>query len=270
MKTLLIFLALGLCFTLYAVSGRKSKKEEWEKLKKWDYAHRGLHHDDIPENTLRAYKEAIEHGYGFEFDIQRTKDDVLVVMHDFSLLRACNIDKNIDECTYEEIKDLTVFNQSDRIPLFTEVLDLVSGQIPLIIEIKMNSNNTRVCELVAEVLDQYKGAYCVESFNPVAVKWFKDHRPDWIRGQLSTSYNKNRKNPWIINYLLSNVLTNVLTRPDFVAYNVNDLDKHWGFKFYRDLIKGFTVLWTVRDQNTYTACKAKYDIQIFENFIPKH
>lgn len=261
----MICLILLILFYLFLLLPRYSKKNEWDKLKKYTYAHRGLHDSQKPENTLAAYKAAIDHGYGFEFDVQRTKDDVLVVMHDASLERSCQINRRIDECTYEEIKDLTVFNSNEKIPLFTEVLEMVNGKVPLVIEIKQYGFNTKTCELISELLDKYQGTFCVESFHPAAVFWFKKNRPHWIRGQLSCLHTKEKKNPWIVSFLLEYLLLNVITRPDFVAYDVNGIH-NLSFKIYRDILKGATALWTVKDKDTYLKNQKKHDIQIFENF----
>ncbi|MEA5027047.1 hypothetical protein SDC9_124784 [bioreactor metagenome] len=260
-----ILLGLFLLY-LFILMPRYTKKKNWEQLSTFNYAHRGLHNDRLPENTLEAYQKAIDHGYGFEFDVQHTKDNILVVMHDFSLKRACGLDKLVSELTYDEIKELTVFGSEYHIPLFTDVLKLADGKVPLVIEIKQNSQDCTTCELVSKYLDSYHGSFCVESFHPSAVKWFRDHRPDWIRGQLSADFSKDdTKSAWL-SLLLENLCFNIMTRPDFVAYCVEDIHK-FSFRIYRDLLKGNTALWTIRDQKTFTRYKSSHGVLIFENFI---
>ena len=262
----LVILLILILIYLFLLMPRYSKKEEWRELCKHNYAHRGLHNDKYPENTLVAYQNAIDHGFGFEFDVQRTKDDVLIIMHDFNLKRACNIDKAIVDLTYNEIKDLTVFGSEYHIPLFTEVLELVNGKVPLVIEFKQNDNNTKTCDLATPFLDNYTGKFCVESFHPLAVKWFKDKRPNWIRGQLSADFTKDDTKSALLSFLLENLLFSVLNRPDFVAYDVKDI-RMFSFRVYRDILKGQTALWTIQDQATFTKYKDNHDLLIFENFI---
>ena len=87
-------------------------------------AHRGFHNleKNIPENSIKAFKEAIKNNYVIELDIHRTKDNKLVVFHDYNLKRVCGIDKTIESCTYKELSKLYLFNTSSKIPLFSEVL----------------------------------------------------------------------------------------------------------------------------------------------------
>lgn len=262
----LFVLLIFIIIYLFLLMPRYSKKSEWQKLSEHNYAHRGLHNESYPENTLVAYQNAIDHGYGFEFDVQRTKDDVLVIMHDFNLKRACNVDKLIIDLTYDELKDLKVFGSKYHIPLFKEVLELVNGKVPLVIEFKQNDNNTKTCDLAAPFLDNYHGQFCVESFHPLAVKWFKDKRPDWIRGQLSADFTKDDTKSVFLSFMLENLLFSVLNRPDFVAYDVKDI-KMFSFRVYRDILKGQTALWTIQDQATFIKYKDNHDLMIFENFI---
>ncbi|MEA5018421.1 MAG: glycerophosphodiester phosphodiesterase family protein [Erysipelotrichaceae bacterium] len=262
-----IMLVIGL-FILYCfcLLPRYQNRKSWQEFAKYHYAHRGLHNKDIPENTLAAFQSAIDHGYGFELDVQRTKDNVLVVMHDFDLKRACNVDKKVSELNYDELKELYVFNSNQHIPLFSEVLALVKGQVPLIVEIKQNDNDTTNCSLAANHLDEYKGTFCVESFHPYAVRWFKQNRPEWIRGQLAADFSEDDTKSFWLSIALENLLFNVITRPDFVAYQAEDI-KMLSFKFFRYILKGNTALWTVRDKATYQNLKQEYPVIIFEDFV---
>ena len=93
-------------------------------------------------------------------------------------------------------------------------------KVPLIVEVKSEGDWKKTTQLMAERMDSYRGCYCMESFHPFAVKWFKDHRPEIIRGQLSTNYFKDKINrKWYEKFLLSNLMLNFLTKPDFIAYN---------------------------------------------------
>ena len=148
------------------------------------YAHRGLHKNTniIPENSLPAFRLAIENQYGIELDVRLTKDNIPVVFHDTTLLRVCGVDKKVRDLTFDELSNIYLYDSKEQIPLLTEVLDLVNGQVPLIIELKTNENDTTVCSIVAPILDNYMGVYCVESFNPLILMWYKKNRPIVIRG----------------------------------------------------------------------------------------
>ena len=205
----LILLTLLILIYLYLILPRYNHQEAWKRLSNYRYAHRGLHNELAPENTLVAFQLAIDHGYGFELDVQRTKDNILVVLHDHNLKRTCGLDKEINELTYDQIKELKVFNSDQHIPLFEEVLALVSGKVPMIIEIKQNSKDPTTCELTAKYLDNYQGAFCIESFHPYAVKWFKEYRPEWIRGQLAADFSKDDTKSIFLSFVLENLLLNL-------------------------------------------------------------
>lgn len=267
---LLIFLIILLSFAIYLflTLPRLSKKREFQRLMSYDYAHRGLHDETIPENSLKAFKRAVEHGYGMELDVQLSQDQELVIMHDFNLKRACGVDFDVDHCTLEECEQFTLFGSNEKIPELKAVLETVAGKTPLIIEIKQKGIDNTVCRKTAMLLDHYEGLFCVESFNPIAVCWFKKHRPNFLRGQLSDSFLHDEKMNRTLKFILKNLLTNFLSRPDFIAYHVEHLD-NLAFRLNRLLYQVSTVTWTLRDQETYQKVKKNVDCVIFENFIPK-
>ena len=258
---LLLLLILGLCFLIFFMMPRFSKRKALLPFAKWNYAHRGYHDlaKGFPENSLPAFERACTHGYGMELDVQLTKDQKLVVLHDFSLLRACGIDAQVDELTLDEIKKLRLFNTVCTIPTFEEVLELVDGRTPLIVEIKQKGADSETCRQSAKLLDHYQGSYCVESFNPMAVGWFKNHRPNYVRGQLSGELNM--KQP--AKFILENLLANFISRPDFIAYDVEHRNRT-ALKLCKALFKAPIVYWTVKDRADYDALKSS--IIIFEGF----
>lgn len=232
------------------------------------YAHRGLHlgENTAPENSMAAFNLAVEKNYGIELDVQLSKDGIPLVFHDSSLKRVCGVDKYLDELTFHELRELNLFNSNERIPSFTEVLELVNGKVPLIIELKTRSNNISVCPLVAEILDNYKGIYCVESFNPLVVFWYKKNRPHVIRGQLSTNHLKGKHNK-ILGFLMQNLLFNFLTKPDFIAFD-HLYDSMISFRLCKWLYKPVTVAYTIKSLEELNDKVNKYDLIIFDNFIP--
>ena len=146
------------------------------------------------------------------------------------------------------------------------MLNLVDGKVPLIVEYKLDQVQTKVCELGNKLLKQYKGAYCIESFHPLAVKWYRKNRPDVLRGQLSMNFKeeyKAHKEYIFLTYLL----TNVATRPDFIAYQHSDAS-NISRKICR-VLGALSVTWTIKNQKQYEAVKDEFDLFIFDSCILK-
>ena len=263
-------LAIPMAAGAYAflVAPRMINKPDVSVLKGVHYAHRGLHdnHSDAPENSMKAFKKAVDAGYGIEMDIQLTKDKIPVVFHDETLNRMCGVEGKVWEFTFEELQKLTLAESEERIPKFEDVLALVGGKVPLIVEYKLDVPSTEVCEIADPMLQAYNGIYCIESFHPFAVKWYREHRPEVIRGQLSQDFSKQEKYKGkFIYWLLSNLLTNVLTRPDFIAYNHKDADM-----FSRkvcSLMGALPVAYTIKSREEYEKVKDQFELFIFDSFI---
>lgn len=238
------------------------------KLWRTLYAHRGLHTKDkkVPENSMAAFSAAVAAGYGMELDVNITSDEKIVVFHDDDLKRVCGINKKINDCTYEELQSYRLYDTAETIPLFSDVLKLVDGKEALIVELKLSRRNRALCEKTAALLDEYKGAYCIESFDPRIVFWFKKHRPQTVRGQLSAGCKNYRGQPFYQGLLLSGLFTNIMTRPHFVAYKHEDL-KRFKLGLYR-LLGGKLFGWTVRDADDEQSLRRYFDSVIFEFFSP--
>lgn len=253
---------------LFLVAPRMFGKPDRNMLFGVYYAHRGLFNNetDAPENSLRAIEKAVENGYGIEFDVQLSKDNIPVVFHDSSLKRMCGVEGKVWEYTLEELQKMKLADSNQTIPTFEQVLKTIDGKVPLIIEYKMDRPDTRVCELGNALLETYNGPYCIESFHPLAVQWYRKHRPDVIRGQLSENYGKHGRKK-IHFWIMTNLLTNFMTRPDFIAYRHEDADT-----FARRICKGLgalSVAWTIRSEEQYEKAKEKFDLFIFDSFILK-
>lgn len=225
-------------------------------------AHRGFHNAENPENTLGAFQRAIDNNYAIELDVQLLKDGTVVVVHDNKLSRLCGEDKYVSNCDYKEIKNLKVLNSSFTIPTFKEVLDLVDGKTPLLIEIK---NTLKVGELESktfELLKNYNGEYAIQSFNPYSLAWFKDNAPNVLRGQLS-SFFKGENLSFIKKLLLKKLKLNKISNPNFISYNAENLPNK-----YCKRCKLPVLAWTVRSQEQYLDVIKYCDNIIFENFVP--
>ena len=257
-------------------------------LGKYYCAHRGFFNNESqwPENSIAAFKRAVDNGYGIELDVQLTKDGVPVVFHDCSLKRMCGVDKNVWDVKFKDIRKLKLANSNEIIPTFEEVLEAVDGNTPLIVEIKGEKNVIKATKKACELLDEYYGpvdengnvdaennrlsgsfGYCVESFNPLAVWWYKKNRPEVIRGQLSTVYSIDDRKKSLIHKMMTYLAFNVFTKPDFVAYNVKFANRLW-FKIYRKLSNVFTVAWTVKSEEQYEEIKNLFDVIIFDTYVP--
>ena len=140
-------------------------------------AHRGLYNnkEGIVENTIKAFNKAIEKGYAIELDVQILKDGNLIVFHDDNLLRLTGINKRVYDSTLEYIKSVNLLNTNEKIPTLKETLDVILGKVPLVIEIKSGIFSHNIEKKIYEVLKEYKGKFCIESFNLFNVLWFKNN-----------------------------------------------------------------------------------------------
>lgn len=263
---LLIILLILVALYLLSLRCRRGHKG-LAQLQNWKYAHRGLHDETLPENSMAAFQAALASGYGIELDIHLLKDGNLAVMHDSSLKRTAGADVLIEDLTTDDLGKYHLNGTAETIPAFSQVLELFSGKAPLIVELKTAGKNyAQLAEAACNMLSSYDGPYCIESFDPRCILWLKKHRPDIIRGQLAENFLTVKSTvPWILRFLLTHQLLNFLIVPDFVAYKFEDrknlgnflVRKFWG-------VQG--VSWTIRSQeNLKTAEKEGY-LPIFEGF----
>lgn len=238
-------------------------KNSWLYTKK--IAHRGLHDEQSAENSMSAFAKAIEAGYAIEIDVHATKDNQVVISHDYNLKRMCGADVIIENTEFKELRKYKLGNTEEHIPLLTELLGIAEGKAPLLIELKAEKKIGRLEQEVYAVLRNYKGEFALQSFNPYSIKWFKRYKPEWIRGQLSGDY-KGSQFSAVKRNILANCRLNFLTKPDFISYNIDQLPVASVTKFRE---KGGVLLgWTVRDQKTADRKASEVDNIIFENFIP--
>ena len=269
-RILCLFVGIIIIIYLFLILPNLSRSKSLEPFQSTSFAHRGLFDNAsyTPENSLTAFQRAIDYGYGIELDVQLTKDKVPVVAHDYDLKRACGEDRLISSLTFDELSNYPLFNSTETIPSLEEVLTLVDGQVPVLIELKVELNYLETCKKVNESLASYKGDLCIISFNPLALNWFRKQNPAVIRGQLSTNYFKDDiKQPVIIQFLLSNLLLNCFSRPDLILYN-NCYDNNFSLNVCKKLFKCPTLFWTITDEQQYLEIKAQNDIPIFEGFVP--
>lgn len=254
------------------------------------YAHRGFHDNktSAPENSMAAFRKAVDRGYGIECDVQLTKDGIPVIFHDFTLERVARYPEGqipeeavkhddgsygvagkVIDYTYEELMQFHLMNSDEKIPKFEDFLKMVDGRVPLIIELKIELTDVSVCPVVDKMLRDYRGVYCIESFNPLGLWWYRRHHKDVFRGQLSEEFfheiDRLMHTPLYV--LLAFLVFNFLTKPDFIAYN-HQHQRNLSRKLCHGLYRNTAAAWTIRSQAELDECKKHFDIYIFEGFIP--
>ena len=321
---------------------RQKKNNTWDNLSGFRYAHRGLFHqplsasvkilippltplwkDDIvqwkaegkkivPENSMAAFRMAVKHGFGSELDVHLTKDGRLAVYHDTNLIRVCGVNEEIENLTWDEVRQLRLLDTDARIPEFSEVLDLYTSPkartdridartasdtktgsgvktasdtntsaarseeqeylyLPLIIELKAEKNVKELCAAVMEQIDRYPSLnYCVESFDPRVVYWFRKHRPDVIRGQLTENFCRSRdavrKWGYIMTFGMWCGAPDILSRPDFIASKFRDR-KNLIMRL-RHRLGVRQVNWTIKNRRQLDDVDREGGLSIFERFNP--
>lgn len=268
-KIIVVIIAIALALILLAMRGRR-KHPKLAQLCKWYYAHRGCHGNGVPENSMQAFRIAKESGYGIELDVHLLADGALAVMHDSSLQRTAGCDVCIENLTTEQLSQYRLEGTQEEVPLLSQVLELFDGDAPLLIELKSDINNyAELCEQACRLLEDYKGLYCMESFDPRCIIWLKKNRPDIVRGQLAENYFKTEeiKVPFVLKLILANHLMNFISLPDFIAYRYSDRKRFanwicrriWG-------LASFT--WTVSSESEFHTALDENWTPIFEGFRP--
>ena len=230
-------------------------------------AHRGLHTGDrqVPENSLSAFAAARKAGYGVELDVRLSKDGQVVVFHDDDLKRVCGADSPVDTLDWQALSVLPLFGSQECIPLFTSVLEVL-GDTSVIVEIKSaEEKNAQLCQMTLDILRAHGGWWCVESFDPRVVAWFRKNAPDVLRGQLSTPVRKFDTISKPKAFVLGNVLANCISRPHFLAYSADPLPL--AARLCRAM-QPMTAVWTVRPGCDITRCEQEHDVVIFECYTP--
>lgn len=269
MVIIVIVVILLAALFVMAMAGRSGHKD-LDELSRWCYAHRGLHSDGIPENSLAAFKLAVWKGYGSELDVHLLQDGGLAVIHDSQLKRTTGLDGRVEDLTVKGLQYCHLEGTFQTIPTLQEVLEVYGGKAPLIIELKSEGgNHAALCEATCKALESYPGLYCIESFDPRCVKWLKENRPHILRGQLAQNFLKGNdaKLSLPIRFALTNLLMNFLTAPDFVAYKFEDR-KGLAPRLCEKLWNVQPVSWTLRSKKQFNAAVQDGAIPIFEGFEP--
>ncbi len=224
-------------------------------------AHRGLWNENIVENSISAYKNAVDKGYPIEIDVFITTDGQLVSFHDESLKRMTGENGFVFNKSLAELKELRLLGTTEKIPTLDEVLEICENKVPILIEIKYQPNEMVVDKLV-ERLKTYKGEFAIQSFNPLYINRVKKLAPEFIRGILADTFNLDKSK--LARFIVRKMPLNFLCKPDFLSINYKSLP----LKIRK--VKNRPVLaWTITSSEIADQIKPYSQNIIFENFIPK-
>ncbi|MGL1919834.1 MAG: glycerophosphodiester phosphodiesterase family protein [Hyphomicrobiales bacterium] len=235
--------------------------------------HRGLHNAalNIIENSRGSVEAAVEHGYAIEIDVQLTKDGQAIVFHDESLSRLIDNAGDVIDFTLPELIKMTYKANGEKIISFAQLLEIVNGKVPLIVEVKSLANNIGPLEKhIADLIATYTGDICIMSFNPFTVREFRRIAPNIVRG-IVAEHNMLPKD-WpgtnaLLRFVFKNLLHWPLTQPHFVSYHVHDLPKTC-VKIARAFGKPI-ITWTVKSTEDAEHTYKHADQITFEQFLPK-
>ena len=255
----------ALLFAIYAlILVRPGNKIKPDPVLCRDYAHRGLHGNGVPENSLTAFELACQGGYGIELDVQLSSDGVVMVFHDYTLTRVTGVDKKLCELTASDLSTIHLAGTEDTVPTFEQVLSLINGRVPVLVELKGESFDTSLCSKVADILKTYSGPYCVESFNPLLIKEIKKYLPGVFRGQLYTNTCRDKNSHSALNIVISLMALNFLAKPDFIAYNKLDRDC-LPVKLSAGLYRSPRFVWTTKGAGELETAHKHCELPIFED-----
>ena len=265
-----IVILIAAAFLIYTLAVRcRSGHSGLVALRGWAYAHRGLHGNGVPENSMAAFRRALAGGYGIELDIHLLRDGNLAVIHDASLKRTAGADVRIEDLRTEDLASYKLEGTDETIPTFRQVLDLFAGKAPLIVELKPVGDNVEaLCQATCDMLEDYAGAYCIESFDPRCIVWLRKNKPQIIRGQLAENFCKGKgKLSPLLKFVMTHHLELFLCVPDFVAYRFADR-KTLGNVIARKIWGAQGVTWTLRSQEDFDTAVNEGWLPIFEGFRP--
>lgn len=265
---LIVGIVVGVLFLLYLflIAPRMFGRADLSAFEGKIFAHRG-HFDEvsIPENSLASFEAAIEAGYGIELDVQLSKDQVPMVFHDADLERMCGTAGDIWDYTAEELQQMSLMGTDQTIPTMEEALKLIDGRTPLLVEYKMDVVDTVVCEKTQALLAEYEGDYCIQAFHPLVLLWYRQNAPEVGRGQLSQNFWNDEKYAGKPLYLLlTYMVENVATRPDFVSYKFSD-QSNLSYQLCK-LMGAKTAGWTIKSVEDYELVKNGLDMVISDTF----
>lgn len=250
---------------------RSSKNKEYEMIPVQGYewimekpiAHRGLHDDLIPENSIPAFEAAITAGCSIEIDVQLTKDGVPIVFHDDIADRVTGVKRRLTRLMLSEVKELRLNNTEYAIPTFKEFLDFVAGRTPILIEIKKNRGSKGIEQIILDMLKEYDGDFAIQSFHPIAVRNIHKIDPTIYCGLLSSKFS-DFKMMRIKKAAVKNARLFFMAKPDFISFEIKSFPNRRIARFREEF--GMPILgWTVKTIEDIEHAREFCDGIIFEN-----
>lgn len=225
-------------------------------------ANKGLHDDNIPENSLSAFKNAIDNDFAIKIDVRELADGTVVVFHDEALGRMTGADGFISNYTYDDIKELCLLKTKEHIPTLEEVLEFVDGKTPILVEV-INAGKVGFEKNVWKALSKYKGEFAIQSLNPYSLEWFKINAPHIRRGQVSSFFKGNETLSFSKKFALKRMMLNKkVSEPNFIAYQAENLPNRFVKKY-----KSLPILaWCVRSPEMRDRVQKHCNNIIFEGF----
>lgn len=214
-------------------------------LKRSLIAHRGVHTSQITENTLPAFVKSVDKNYIIELDIHILTDNTIVVYHDHNLNKLTGVNKVIETLSYAQLSKIKI-NQKYTIPTLEQVMHIVDGKVPILIEVKDVDNNPKFEEELVKLLDNYKGEFAIQSMNPFVIDWFYKNRKDYVIGLI------------VFNDLNYKIVKKYTKKINFISVYKKQLP----FKINK-LVLG----WTIRNIKEYEKYKTLCDNLICENIL---
>lgn len=237
-------------------------------------AHRGFHDADagVIENSRAAFEAAIDQGFGIELDLQFSKDGEAFVFHDYGLSRLTGRDGTVQMHEAGDLQRITLRGSDEVIPTFGEILSLVNGRVPLLVELKdqdgaLGPNVGRLERRVAEVLDGYRGQVALMSFNPHSMIEMRQNAPDILRGLTTEDFTKT-------SHLIPAARKQELTQiPHYQDAGACFISHHWNDLAAEPVENirgqgGKILCWTVKTPNDEAAARQRADNVTFEGYNP--
>ena len=228
-----------------------------ERLKPLPFAHRGLHGRGRIENSRSAFEAALARGHGIELDVQLSRDAHSIVFHDYELDRLTAEKGLVAERSAEQLGHVRLNGSRDSIATLAEMLELIGGRVPVLIEVKSEDRKVGpICLAVLRALEGYQGPVGVMSFNPEVGRWFANQAPRITRGLVVTEAGKRWRGA------IGRRLALWRARPEFLAYDVRDLPSRFAQRARRRGLPVFT--WTCRDAEQVRKARRHADQIIYE------
>jgi glycerophosphoryl diester phosphodiesterase len=229
-----------------------------ERLLPLRFAHRGLHGNGRIENSRSAFTAAIARGHGIELDVQASADLQAIVFHDYELSRLTEESGRVAERSAAELEKIGLKGSRDTIPSLKDVLQLIGGRVPLLVEVKSPDRKVAaLCLAVSQALEDYEGPLGVMSFDPEVSRWFARHAPQVARGLVVTEEGRRWRGA------AERRLALWRARPDFLAYDVRDLPSRFAERARKRGIPVFT--WTCRGEEQVKRAARHADQIIYED-----